>query len=253
MFTARLLPLPHETDQHAHSHHQLVLAIHGRAEFELAGRGGCVSEQGACVVPGGVRHVFAGQGENRMLILDQSADSAEHNEASDADRTMLEQLFAEPTFAPLDPAFSQLKSYAASELQRYGHDRHLARALGGMLLRALHVRLFGEAQRQERASRVDMLHLQRYVKRHLRRRISVAELAEEAHVSAAHFHALFKQASGLTPYQFVLQQRLSEAQSLLQHSGLSLLQIAEACGFANQAALSTAMRRYLGLSPKHLR
>ena len=32
-----------------------------------------------------------------------------------------------------------------------------------------------------------------------------------------------------------------------------LVRIAEECGFSSQSALTTAMRRYLGLTPKRLR
>ena len=250
MFTARLLPLSAQAHTHAHSHHQLVLGVKGCAEFELAGRGGAVSAQHACLVPGSVAHAFAGQGDNRMLILDGEADNGA--EAHVADRHMLTQLFEQPRFATLDADFISLKHYAVAELQRFGHDAHLARALGSMLLRALHVRLFAEPVATQ-GGRFDVAALQTYVRSQLRRRISVAELAAQVHMSPAHFSACFKQATGQTPYQFVLRERLAEAQRLLRESSASLTAIAEACGFANQAALSHAMRRYLGLSPKHWR
>ncbi|HLA30766.1 MAG TPA: helix-turn-helix domain-containing protein, partial [Pseudomonas sp.] len=43
------------------------------------------------------------------------------------------------------------------------------------------------------------------------------------------------------------------AARLLRESGLPLIRIAEECGFSSQSALTTAMRRYLGLTPKRLR
>ena len=36
-------------------------------------------------------------------------------------------------------------------------------------------------------------------------------------------------------------------------SNLPLVRIAEECGFSSQSALTTSMRRYLGLTPKRLR
>ena len=47
--------------------------------------------------------------------------------------------------------------------------------------------------------------------------------------------------------------RLDRASRLLRESDLALVRIAEECGFSSQSALTTAMRRHLGLTPKRLR
>ena len=70
MYNARLLRLDDQAHEHAHDHHQLVLSLSGRAEFEVGGRGGEVCQMRACLVPGDAGHQFAGVGDNRMLILD---------------------------------------------------------------------------------------------------------------------------------------------------------------------------------------
>ena len=68
MLNARLLRLDDQAHEHAHDHHQLVLSLSGRAEFEVNGRGGEVCRMRACLVPGDAEHQFAGVGDNRMLI-----------------------------------------------------------------------------------------------------------------------------------------------------------------------------------------
>ncbi len=146
----------------------------------------------------------------------------------------------------------QLLSYAGAELERYGSDPLLPRALGGVLLRALHLRLFGEPQTRPMGA-LNVERLDSYITQHLARRISVAELAQVACLSPSHFHAQFKDSVGLTPHQYLLKTRLDRAVRLLRESGLPLIRIAEECGFSSQSALTTAMRRYLGLTPKRLR
>lgn len=116
----------------------------------------------------------------------------------------------------------------------------------------MHLRLFGEPH----ARAVGALNLERldsYIIKHLARRISVAELAQVVYLSPSHFHAQFKDSVGLTPHQYLLKTRLDRAVRLLRESGLPLIRIAEECGFSSQSALTTAMRRYLGLTPKRLR
>ncbi|OEC59702.1 AraC family transcriptional regulator [Pseudomonas sp. ENNP23] len=247
MLVARLQRLDEQAHAHAHDHHQLVMSLSGRAAFEVGGRGGEVCRMRACVVPGTTEHVFAGCGDNRMLILDLNAP-----EAASEDRELLQRLFDIPRFPDLDADFQHLLSYAGAELQRYGDDPLLARALGGVLLRALYLRLFGEHGRRSNQG-LDLEPLDAYIADNLARRISVAELAQVACLSPSHFHALFKDCVGLTPHQYLLRARLDRASRLLRESDLALVRIAEECGFSSQSALTTAMRRHLGLTPKRLR
>ncbi len=247
MLKARLLHLDHQAHEHTHDHHQLVLSLSGRAEFEVNGRGGEVCRMRACLVPGDADHQFAGIGDNRMLIVDLNEQGT-----SSEDLELLTHLFETPRYPQLDVDFQHLLSYAGAELERYGSDPMLARSLGGVLLRALHLRLFGE-QAQRSTGPLDLERLDAFILDNLARRISVAELAQVACLSPSHFHAQFKDSVGLTPHQYLLKSRLDLAARLLRESGMPLIRIAEECGFSSQSALTNAMRRYLGLTPKRLR
>lgn len=247
MLNARLLRLDDQTHQHAHDYHQLVMSLSGRAEFEVNGSGGEVCRMRACLVPGDADHGFAGMGDNRMLILD-----LDEQDTPSEDLELLHRLFEAPRYPALDADFQHLLSYAGAELERFGSDSILARSLGGVLLRALHLRLFGEQRRQPQGA-LDLQRLDGYIEEHLARRISVAELAQVMCLSPSHFHAQFKDSVGLTPHQYLLKTRLDRASRLLRESGLPLIRIAEECGFSSQSALTNSMRRYLGLTPKRLR
>ncbi|WP_263146775.1 AraC family transcriptional regulator [Pseudomonas sp. RIT-PI-AD] len=247
MLKARFMRLDDQTSEHAHDYHQLVMSLSGRAEFEVNGRGGEVCRMRACLVPGDAEHQFAGVGDNRMLILDLN-----EQDTSAEDLELLGRLFDTPRYPALDADFQNLLNYAGAELARYGSDPLLARALGGVLMRALHLRLFGEHNRRN-VGPLDLARLDAYIGEHLARRISVAELAQVACVSPSHFHVQFKDSVGLTPHQYLLKTRLDRASRLLRESPLPLVRIAEECGFSSQSALTTAMRRYLGLTPKRYR
>lgn len=247
MFDTRLATLSDQTDQHVHDHHQLVMCLSGRAEFAIGGAGGEVCRMRACLVPGEIDHEFAGLGDNRLLIVDLDEAGA-----AEQDRDLLARLFEVPRYPTLDADFQHLLSYAGAEIARYGGDPLLARALGGVLLRALHLRLFGE-DRAPRQGPLDLERLDGYISDHLSRRITVAELAQVACLSPSHFHAQFKDRVGLTPHQYLLRQRLDRAARLLRETDLPLVGVAGECGFSSQSALTTAMRRYLGLTPGSLR
>ena len=183
-------------------------------------------------------------GDNRMLIID-----LDEQEVGTEDPELLARLFEAPRYPALDADFQNLLAYAGAELARYGSDPLLARALGGVLLRALHLRLFGEAQ-QRPAGPLDLQRLDSHIQSNLARRITVAELAQVVCLSPSHFHAQFKDSVGLTPHQYLLKARLDRAARLLRETPLPLVRIAEECGFSSQSALTTATRRYLGLTSR---
>lgn len=250
MPNARLMCLDEQAHRHAHNHHQLVISLSGRAEFEVNGRGGEVCRMRACLVPGDAGHLFAGMGDNRMLILDLE----EQDDASQDDLELLRRLFDTPRYPVLDADFLNLINYAGAELERYDSDTVLARALSGLVLRALYLRLFGERYvASGMHGMFDLGRLDSYIRENLSRRISIIELAQVACLSPSHFHAQFKTAVGLTPHQYLLKQRLDWASRLVRETPMPLVRIAEECGFSSQSALTTAMRRYLGLTPRSLR
>jgi AraC-like DNA-binding protein len=182
-----------------------------------------------------------------MLIIDFDA-----LDMPEQDLDLLDKLFSQPRYPTLDAGFQHLLMYASSELGRFGSDPLLARGLGGSLLRALHLRLFSQTT-EARIGRIDLGRIDLFIQRHIDRAISVNELAQVACLSLSHFHAQFKDAAGMTPHQYLLEARLRHATHLLCESKLSLVQVAEDCGFSSQSALTTAMSRHLGMTPKRLR
>jgi AraC family transcriptional regulator len=83
--------------------------------------------------------------------------------------------------------------------------------------------------------------------------LTLAELAAESGYSRTHFIRMFKAATGQTPHRHLLELRLRKAQSMLTNSGLSLTEIALACGFSSHAHLSSAFRSRFGTTPSEYR
>ena len=75
-------------------------------------------------------------------------------------------------------------------------------------------------------------------------------MANHLDLSRYYFSRLFKQSTGLSPYQYVIQQRVKRAQQLLQEGKLKISEIAITCGFAHQSHLNNCFRRLTGVTPK---
>jgi AraC family transcriptional regulator len=75
------------------------------------------------------------------------------------------------------------------------------------------------------------------------------ELGHACGVSARHFIRAFRQSTGHTPHQWLMQERALKAQNLLEHSDKTLAEISALCGYANQSHFCRGFLKYFGKSP----
>jgi AraC family transcriptional regulator len=92
-----------------------------------------------------------------------------------------------------------------------------------------------------------------YMQAHLDQELSLTALAAVAQMSPYYFSRLFKQSTGLSPHQYILQQRITWATRLLVEPQLSVAAIAYRVGFASQAHFTTIFRRWVGTTPRQYR
>ncbi|MGA7417728.1 MAG: helix-turn-helix domain-containing protein, partial [Acidimicrobiales bacterium] len=84
---------------------------------------------------------------------------------------------------------------------------------------------------------------------HLDQPLPVSLLAAHATLSPRQFTRQFRQATGTTPHQWLLTQRLALAQRLLERTDNSIERIADAAGFGTPAAMRLHFQKTLDTSP----
>ena len=92
-----------------------------------------------------------------------------------------------------------------------------------------------------------------YIQTYLNRDLSLAELASVVNISPTYFASLFKQATGTSPHQYVIQQRVERAKVMLSKTDLAIVDIAIQVGFSSQSHLTQQFKRVTGLTPKQVR
>ncbi|MDX2272795.1 MAG: AraC family transcriptional regulator [Cyanobacteriota bacterium] len=80
--------------------------------------------------------------------------------------------------------------------------------------------------------------------------LTLDQLASAVNISPFRFTRLFKNTTGVSPHQFILRLRLERAKRLLLMRQLSLMEIAQAVGFFDQAHFTNTFRRAFGMTPK---
>jgi AraC family transcriptional regulator len=92
-----------------------------------------------------------------------------------------------------------------------------------------------------------------YVDAHLGENISLNDLAASVALSRFHFARMFRQSVGTSPHEYVLEQRLARARTMLSRTDASLLQVAASCGFADQSHMNRVFRKRVGQTPGQYR
>lgn len=78
---------------------------------------------------------------------------------------------------------------------------------------------------------------------------NIGELAGSAGMSVNQFLRKFKDATGVSPYRYVLNLRYAQAAQLLIHSKVSIDQICERCGFRDRFHFSREFKKVYGVPP----
>ena len=92
-----------------------------------------------------------------------------------------------------------------------------------------------------------------YIQTYLELNLGLSELADLSNLSPFYFSRLFKESTGLTPYQYISRLRIERAKQLLKDTDLEIVDIALRCGFSAQSSFSTAFRKAVGVTPKAYR
>lgn len=88
-----------------------------------------------------------------------------------------------------------------------------------------------------------------YVDQHITRRVLVADLSMLIQRSEAHFSRAFRRTFGVSPHAYVIRRRLRFASEYMQLTEKPLSEIANLCGFVDQAHLCKHFRQATGRTP----
>jgi AraC family transcriptional regulator len=92
-----------------------------------------------------------------------------------------------------------------------------------------------------------------YIHTHLDQDLSLFQIAQVINISPTYFASLFKRATGTSPHQYVIQQRVERAKLMLSKTDIAIADIALQVGFSSQSHLTQQFKRLTGITPKQVR
>ncbi len=158
-----------------------------------------------------------------------------------------------------DPGYAQLRDILNRllELDKEKPDYYelMLKALLSQFLYTLYEKAYVHQKTTDDAYRKNekIRQIVEYIQQHSNRPLTIAELAQVANYSQTHFMTFFKQQTGTSAMDFIIQHRLYQASQALKDTVKPILTIAEEVGFNNLSNFNRQFRKYYQQTPSQYR
>ena len=253
-----------ETSVHTLEHHTIGLILdRAKVERKLAGtyqlENAVVGS--SVIIPAQVEHWSAWEIEGRFAMISIEPEAIATIDPNIINPDTIELI---PTFAKSQPdsliygigmAIKQhLVANLTSNVKGEGlYIEHLTNAIAAHLVqhyctREINLKAYsGGLGKNKLARAID------YIQSNLAEKIELKDIAKELDISQYYFCHLFRNSTGISPYQYIIQQRIAKAKRLLKDSQMPLTDIALACGFSSQSQMTMHFRKLNKTTPKKYR
>ncbi|NJM70979.1 MAG: helix-turn-helix transcriptional regulator [Scytonema sp. RU_4_4] len=249
----------YESPEHYASHYTLAIRLRGQSRLERW-LGDCHKSENSMpgdvvVIPPHVTHkVFSSQ-ESEFIALCLNSQFVSSIADESTNRNVLGII---PHFSKPDPLIYQIGLALKTALQSDGgasdlYAESMATALSAHLLQHYSAPKHTLREYQGGLPKYKLQRVIEFIIDNLADNLLLGTMAQEVSMSQYHFARLFKQSTGLSPYQYVIHCRIERAKMLLLQSQLKISEVASHVGFADQSQFTRHFKRLLGVTPKEIR
>ena len=248
---------PSESPIHINRHHVLTLALH-KAQPERKLNNTYLQENhdlgSVAIIPAEVKHYCVWKSTIRFIVLSFTPQMLA-NVAPE--RIELDKIELLPTFAKLEPdwVIAGIGMGIKQQLETNSNScnfyvEHLNNALLAHLLENYCTVKHSLNNFSDGLPPYKLKQATDYINDNLEWQIKLADVAKLLNISQYYFCRLFHNSTGISPYKYVIQQRVAKAKHLIKNSKLSLADVTYKCGFSSQSQMTQHFRKYVGVTPK---
>lgn len=110
-----------------------------------------------------------------------------------------------------------------------------------------------KSETNELAGGKRLAYVVQYIRKNIRNPLTIKELSKKACMSESHFYKVFKQEMGISPIDFINEERIDFASKLMSDDSCNLTEVFLACGFTNRSYFNRLFKRFKGISPSNYR
>jgi len=216
-------------------------------------RDGQLKSGDVIIIPANTHHKAYWDKEHSYILLSLDSTILTRNVFGLSNLNNFELL---PHFAKPDPLIYGIGVALKTELELNGLDNrlyidYLTTALSAHLVRRYSAhKQYHLKEYSERVCNHTLQQVIEYINDHLDLNLTLVELAAIAQMSPNSFSRAFKQATGSTPHQYIIECRVERAKQLLLQDKYTISEIAASLGFAHQSHLNRHFKRLVGMTPR---
>ncbi|MGX7163211.1 AraC family transcriptional regulator [Enterococcus massiliensis] len=91
-----------------------------------------------------------------------------------------------------------------------------------------------------------------FLENHYEEEITLEKLAQDQYISATYLSKIFKEATGMSPINYLITIRLSRAKELLKNDKLSIKEVATTVGYQDAFHFSKSFKKQFGTAPSNV-
>jgi transcriptional regulator GlxA family with amidase domain len=168
--------------------------------------------------------------------------------------TIQRQPFRFRSFLPGSELITLLKDFMKEADGKLPGRDALLDAIGIRIVHSLIRAAFSVSAGSDRISnRLEIHRVIEHLHNHFEEKLNVADLAQIAAMSTAHFSRVFRRETGHPPLEYLIRIRLQKARLLLMAGDDNITEIALKCGFATPSHFAACFQRQCGTTPSEYR
>lgn len=250
---------PKESEYHYHDFHKLIWFISGEVEYHIEGKSYKLEPHDILLVNRGEIHkpfITAGTEYERYVFYISPDFLDEHSEGEDTlDLCFRMALKEQGNVIRLSPSESRTLFETVKLLDRAGKEEIYA---SRMYCRILFLKLLIELNRCcisnpevfHKMARYDkkVVEIIHYINENLASDLTIETLSDKFFLSKYHMMRKFKEETGYSMHQYILEKRILAARNLILEGSAATVASVE-CGFKDYSTFSRAYKKLLGQLP----